>query len=644
MTQPPSSSPTHAPLPDSEAFLRLAERERNLRLLVDGVQDYAIFQLDPQGLIASWNLGAQRIKGYEADEVIGRHFSLFYPEPARQNRWPEEELRWASARGRFEDEGWRVRKDGQRFWANVVITAIRDEGGQLLGFSKVTRDLTERRRQETLMREREENLRSLLEGVHDLAIYLVDAQQQIRSWNGGAQRLLGYHADEVLGQEVSTIVESAAASIATLASGALGPEGRSVWEGWLRRSDGTRFWAQVATTVAKRADGSVRGFVQVVQDAADRRRAASLETEGRRLTEFIALLSHELRNPLAPLGHALELLKAEPLGAQGQQCLALATRQMAHVTRLIEDLLDVSRVTTGKFRLVLQRLDLGRLLDQALEAAGPLLQAHGHQLHRQRPATQVFTHGDDTRLTQVVMNLVSNAAKYTPSGGRIEVGLQAAPGLALLTVADNGVGMSALQLLEAFEPFVQGEPQLARAEGGLGIGLTLVKRIVELHGGTVVATSPGPGLGTTVTVALPLAGAVGLAAPPEPEAPAESASLNVLVVDDNEDAAEAVVMLLRIEGHDVKMAHDQEQALALAAASRPEVVLLDLGLGHASGLDLARQLRRLPGFEQVRLIAVTGHGQPRDFEATRAAGFDAHLVKPVPADVLLQQLYRGRTG
>ncbi|OWQ85685.1 hypothetical protein CDN99_21645 [Roseateles aquatilis] len=615
---------------DSEAF----------RWLVDSVQDYAIFQLNPDGIITSWNLGAQRIKGYTAEEAIGRHFSMFYPEEARLSRWPEEELRWASVRGRFEDEGWRLRKDGERIWANVVITAIRDASGRLVGFSKVTRDLSERRRQEVLLREREENLRSLVEGVHDQAIYLVDPQGRIRTWNAGGERLLGHLAADVLGREVGAVVEPALAAIATMQpGGAAGPEARVVWEGWLRRVDGSTFWAQVATTAVKRPDGTVKGFVQVVQDISDRRRAASLETEGRRLTEFIAMLSHELRNPLAALTNVLSLLRAEALTERGLWSVGVASRQVSHVTRLIEDLLDVSRVSTGKIRLDLAPLDLAKVVHDAVEGVRAMVDSHAHDLILRLPAEGLATQGDATRLTQVVVNLVSNSAKYTPRGGRIEVALHAAHGLALLSVSDSGIGMAEDFIQVAFEPFVQGERQLDRSEGGLGIGLTLVKRIVELHGGTVAAISPGVGKGATVTVALPLATRAG--APPATAGAdgAHAEMLRILVVDDNADAAESLVMILRIEGHDVKVAHGAAEALAIAAASRPQVVLLDLGLPGASGLEVARQLRAIPGLGQVRLIAVTGYGQPSDREATRQAGFDVHMVKPVDIDTLLRHLY-----
>ena len=376
---------------------------------------------------------------------------------------------------------------------------------------------------------------------------------------------------------------------------------------------------------------------------ADRRRAESLEAESRRLTEFIAMLSHELRNPLAPLSNALSVLKVDPLTDRGRWAADMATRQVQHVTRLIEDLLDVSRVTSGTIRLVSGAIDLNEIVRRAVESMQSTLDAHDHALSLHLPDAPMVGSGDATRLTQVVVNLLTNASKFTPNGGRIEVSLQASHGLGLLTVSDNGMGMGAELLMQAFEPFVQGARQMARSEGGLGIGLTLVRSIAELHGGSVAATSAGPGLGTTVTVALPLE----RTAPIEEEAPATSPGalepLRVLVVDDNQEAAETLVMLLRLEGHEVKVAHSGTEALAIARASLPQVMLLDLGLPDITGLELAPRLRAIGGLSDAVLIAVTGYGQRQDREASTAAGFDHHMVKPVDAALLVPKMHARRT-
>jgi PAS domain S-box-containing protein len=615
---------------------RLRESERNLRLLVEGVQDYAIFRLDPNGVIVSWNLGAQRIKGYTAEEAIGRHFSMFYTPDAVASGWPQDELVRASADGRFEDEGWRVCKDGTRIWANVVITAIRDEQGDLLGFSKVTRDLTERRRHEELLREREENLRLLVEGVKGHAMFLLDAAGRIRTWNAGAQRMLGYPADEVLERPVGMLypAEEAAAGRAEseLASATAG--GFSQVEGWRQKADGTKFWADIATTVLLDAAGQTRGFVQIVRDLTERRRVETLETEGRRIGEFIAMLSHELRNPLVPIRNAMGILQKFARTPEVSWCVELVGRQVAHMTRLVDDLLDVSRVTSGKIRLEAMPLELNTMVEMAIESARPTVQRHGHALTVRLAPHPIPVLGDTTRLTQVVVNLLTNAAKYTPRDGHIKVAVASTGKVATLQVSDNGIGMSESLLQHVFEPFVQGERTLDRAEGGLGIGLTLVKSIAELHGGAVTAGSAGAGKGTTVTVTLPISNA-GEEAPAALRAVTVPTSRQVLLVDDNKDSAESLAMLLRLGGHEVQMAHDGHQALALAAATRPSIVLLDIGLPGMNGYEVARRLKQLPGMSAVRLVAITGYGQEKDRIASADAGFELHLTKPVDPDELI---------
>jgi PAS domain S-box-containing protein len=488
------------------------------RHLVDSVQDYAIFALDPQGFITSWNRGAQRIKGYSAAEAIGRHFSMFYlPQPIAAH-WPQEELRRARVLGRFEDEGWRVRKDGTHFWANVVITAIVDEQGTLLGFSKVTRDLTERRRHDEALKERERTLRLLVDGVKDHAMFLLDRHGRVRTWNIGAQRVLGYGPEQMLGRDVAVLyTEHDRATGRPMVDLATADAGSLRAEGWRQRADGTTFWAEVSTTALAGDSAHADGFVQIVRDLTERRRIEALEHEGRRINEFIALLSHELRNPLAPIQNAVAVLARKAESPDVRWCTEVIARQTAHMKRLVDDLLDVSRITSGKIRIERQRLDLSAVVAHAVDAMRGSAAERGHTIELHLPEQPLMVLGDATRLNQVLVNLLVNALKFTPHNGRIEVKAQERGATACVQVIDNGIGMSESLLRRAFEPFVQGEGALDRREGGLGIGLTLVKSIVELHGGTVAAASRGSGRGTTVTLSLPFAigrpGAASLAAP-----------------------------------------------------------------------------------------------------------------------------------
>ncbi|RYG07930.1 MAG: PAS domain S-box protein, partial [Burkholderiales bacterium] len=293
---------------------RAAAQTDRFRLLVDAVQDYGIFMLDIDGTVMSWNSGAARLKGYLADDVIGRHFSIFYPPEAQASRWPDEELRLATLHGKYEEEGWRVRKDGTRFWANVVITALRDGDGTVTGFGKVTRDLTERREHLEALRQSEERFRLLIEGVRDYAIYMLDPQGVIRSWNSGAQLIKGYAAEEVIGRHYGMFFrqEDIAAGLPARELRDALSDGRTEEEGWRVRKDGSTFWANIVMSPIHKADGTLLGFAKVTRDMTERSRLRDLEHSSSRMNEFLAMLAHELRNPLAPIRNAVSILQLEP--------------------------------------------------------------------------------------------------------------------------------------------------------------------------------------------------------------------------------------------------------------------------------------------------------------------------------------------
>ena len=615
---------------DSDAF----------RVMVEGVRDYAIFMLNPDGVIATWNVGAERIKGYAADEIIGQHFSRFYTEEALVSGWPAEELRRARQHGRFEDEGWRIRKDGTRFWANVIITALRNSGGGLIGYSKITRDLTERRLQEERLRQSEENIRLLVEGVKDHAIFMVDPDGLVLNWNAGAERVLGFRSADVIGRNVSIlyigedIVAGKPLSDLTLARDA-GYVERTCWR---LHSDGTRVWSEVTINALREHDGSLRGFATIIRDLSQRRRVQELETEGKRVNEFIAMLAHELRNPLAPISNAVKILEMTDNTPQVAWSTQVIGRQVGHLARLVEDLLDASRITSGKIQMRKEPLELNAVVNAAVESVRSIAEGYGHTLEVQTTTQPLPVHGDETRLTQVVVNLITNAAKYTPKNGHIRVELYPRGSVAALRVIDNGIGMSKTLLNSAFDLFVQGDRTLDRTEGGLGVGLTLVKRIVTMHGGTVGVTSAGPGKGSEFTVTLPLGKTEAKAVSPiDPNARSHRLQ-RILVVDDNEDAAISLATLLEMSGHDVNIAHDGPSALVVAAANPPDAVLLDLGLPDMDGYQVARRMGAMPELANTRLIAVTGYGHDDDKRAARAAGFTVHLVKPVEFDDVLRAI------
>ncbi|HTU59597.1 MAG TPA: ATP-binding protein, partial [Polyangiales bacterium] len=353
--------------------------------------------------------------------------------------------------------------------------------------------------------------------------------------------------------------------------------------------------------------------------------------------EFMAMLGHELRNPLAPMHTALHLMKQQADASFAPE-RAVIERQVDHLTRLVDDLLDVSRIAQGKVELKLEPVELSAVVRRAVEMVSPLLERQAHTLTMDVPSVGLCVRGDVSRLVQVIGNLLSNAAKYTPAGGRIGIAAVARDGWLQLHVQDNGIGMAPEVLAQAFETFVQGKQSIERAQGGLGLGLAIVRSIVERHGGTVSAHSAGLGQGSEFVVRLP-------AIPPEEaalETPARTTplelpgvgQLRILVVDDNEDAAEMLARVLTSHGHHVVTAHDGFEALQLAGTHNFDVALLDIGLPVIDGYELARRLRSLPSFADTRLIAVTGYGQESDRARSAAAGFDEHLVKPVTMDQL----------
>jgi PAS domain S-box-containing protein len=612
------------------------------RLLVEQAKDYALFLLDREGRVMSWNAGAQRLKGYAAEDIIGQHFSVFYPHEALERGWPQHELKVATAEGRFEDEGWRVRKDGSRFWANVVITALRDEDGKLLGFSKITRDLTERKLHEEALLQSEERFRLLIEGVVDYAIFMLDTDGAVTSWNAGAERIIGYRRDEILGKHLSRffLPEDVEAGKPWEELAAARRDGRVESEGWRVRKNGERFWARAVVSALYDAGGRLRGFAKVTQDLTERRHLHDLEKATQNVNEFIATLAHELRNPLAPIRTAVQVMAKAPAGDPAQETMRQTIeRQSAQLARIVSDMIDISRITRGALAIEHTRVDLVDVARRAAEAAAPLVDAARHSLHLQLPGRPVWVDGDLHRLTQLATNLLNNAARYTPANGAIWLVVDVEGPEARLRVRDNGRGIEPELLERIFDMFVQGRTPLKRVAGGLGIGLALSRRIAELHGGSLVARSEGTGKGSEFTLRVPL-GQAGqrLAGPDAAPALLAGASQRILVVDDNVDAARSLEMLLRSLGHETRVVHDGAEALRVATDYRPGIVLLDIGMPGLDGYEVARRLRTMRGGEALRIIAVTGWGQDADRQRSREAGFDLHLVKPVEPRELVRVL------
>jgi PAS domain S-box-containing protein len=943
--------------------------EERFRLLVEGTTDYAIFMLDPKGHIISWNPGAQRIKGYQAEEIIGQHFSRFYPPEDIQAGKPLQELEIAAAQGKYEEERWRLRKDGSRFWASVLITALRDEDGGLRGFSKITRDMTQRKEAEETARRlaeeeaarqaieasaelilhQREQLRVTLESIGD-GVIAADAEGKVILLNPVAQALTGWSSEAATGlpleqvfdiknertgervenpvarvlregaviglgnstiltardgtvrpvedsaapikdehgktlgvvlvfhdvthkrraemllreseERYRQIVETAQEGICLLDAEAnimftnarmavlldcpldqlpgrplgdfLEPDEQSKFEARrprraqgvseqvemrFRRRDGSPLWGLVSASPIYDAAGKYCGSLGLVSDITERRRAERsaqfladasaalaalvdyhstlqkvaalavpyfadwctvdmLEADGsvrrvavahvdpakvqlakevyerfppnpsaprgtrniirtgqpefvpeitdgnlsapvqnpeylrilrelglhsyigvpirgragtlgvltfvaaesgrnytemdlavaqdlgqrvaialenarlyselkeadRKKDEFLAMLAHELRNPLAPIRNAVHILRMRGVdAATATRAKDVMERQIQHMVRLVDDLLDVSRIMEGKIDLRREPVEIDTVVARAVETAQPAIDAQGHELTITLPPVPLSVYADPVRLAQVVSNLLTNAAKYMESGGRIWLSAERQGDELALRVRDAGLGIAPDLLPRVFDLFVQAEHGVGRSQGGLGLGLTLVKRLVEMHGGSVTAHSEGLGKGSEFVVrlsVLPLKDSSTRTGTGQKEVTPLPTGLRrrILVVDDNVDAAESLALLLRLQGQVVRVAHDGPSALATAQAFQPEMVFLDIGMPGMDGYEVARQLRQQPGLEHTTLVALTGWGQEEDRRRSREAGFDKHLIKPVEPDLLRRAL------
>jgi PAS domain S-box-containing protein len=652
----------------------LRQSEERFRLLVASVRDYAIFMLDPSGHILTWNAGAERFKGYRAEEIIGQHFSRFYPPEALAIGLPAHELQVASATGVFEDEGWRVRKDGSLFWANVVITAIRTAQGELIGFAKVTRDLTQRRGHEEDLRRSEERFRLLVEGVREYALFMLDPNGKVSSWNAGAQRIKGYTADEIIGKHFSVFYPESVRESGwpehELRQAAA--EGSFVDTGWRLRKDGTTFWANVTLTALRDDAGQLLGYAKLTRDLTEAKRVEVVEATNLRheemldaeraarmnaqraarvKDEFLATLSHELRTPLsAILGWTQVLLRgATPKGPEEQRrAIEVIDRNARAQVQLIDDLLDLSRIMTGKLRLDLHQVAFSSVVEAAVDSARPAAEAKGIRLKAILSSGKDIINADSGRLQQVVWNLLTNAIKFTPKGGQVQVVLQRVNSHLELSVSDTGIGISSSYLPHVFDRFSQKDSSSTRAFGGLGLGLAICKQLVELHGGVITATSQGEGSGATFSVQLPLSithldeqGAPRS----HPTADTQSGEMlslprldnvHVFAVEDEPDARDLLRTVLEDQGAKVTSFASADDALAALKMSKPTVLVCDIGLPKTDGYQLIRKLRaEEPRGGRIPALALTAFARAEDRKRCLLAGYQAHLAKPFDVGELI---------
>jgi PAS domain S-box-containing protein len=488
-------------------------------------------------------------------------------------------------------------------------------------------------------------LAAIVESSYD-AIVSKDLDGMITSWNDAAEVIFGYSAQEVVGRHISILMpEDHIEDVTNILARVRRGERVDRYETKRRRKDGTIIDVSITVSPVRNGYGEIIGASKIARDITEEKRVEQQRNESeRRKDESLAILAHELRNPLATVLSAVQILIAK--GPPEPDLIwprEVIDRQVSQMTRLVDDLLDVSRTARGRIALRKQRVELATVVDHAVETSRAVIEQRGHELVVSLPREPITIEADGARLTQVLQNLLNNAAKYTERGGRIALAASREGESVVIRVADNGAGIPAEMLTKIFEMFVQVDRSLERAMAGLGIGLTLVKRLVELHGGEVEAHSAGPGQGSEFVVRLPVApeaegpahgGQTGAGRPPTP-APRH----RILVVDDNHDSADTLAALLRLLGNEVATAYDGLEAVGTAATFRPDVVLLDIGLPKLNGYDAARRIREQHGGRMV-LVALTGWSQEQDRRRSKEAGFDHHMIKPVEFEAL-QKLLRG---
>ncbi len=616
----------------------MQNREERYRLLIDSVQDFAIFMIDPGGCVATWNTGAQRITGYTADEIIGQNFSQLYPEEEKKSGKPRWKLDCARVQNRIEDEGWRVRKGGARFWAFAVVTAIRDAKGRLTGFAKVIRDLTDRKEAEAKLRASEDQFRMLVDGVDEYALYLLDPVGNVATWNVGAERIKGYTASEIIGQNFACFYteEDVAAGKPQRNLEEARNKGQMRHDGLRVRKDGSTFRAEVVMTALRDETGSLRGFSKVTRDITDQIRAREVEaakiaaeTANKAKDDFLAALSHELRTPLTPALAAASYLveNVDKLPAEFSRELDTIRRNIQLEARLIDDLLDLTSVMRGQLKLHFNRIDAHDAIREALNFAQLGIAEKGLKVFVSLSAQHHHIWADPVRIQQVFWNLINNAVKFTGLGGKIDIRTwNDAAGRFEFDVTDTGTGIEPERQVLLFRPFEQGDRAMIPQFGGLGLGLAVSKHLIDLHGGTITVQSRGRNYGATFKVVLDVSAESMSTSEPTPISFKPDKPLRILLVEDHQDTRRTLSRLLTHFGHDISVADCTQSARDIVDSKEFDVVLSDIGLPDGSGYEVITHAKQK---QPVKGVALTGFGMEEDIRRSKEAGFDYHLTKPV---------------
>lgn len=640
-TQPRTQqSAVQAAQPERRA--KAAADNEHFRLIVDSIEDYAIFMLSPEGRVTTWNRGAENLTGYTAKQALGRPLSSLYLPAHWRSTQLREELDLVRRAKRYEDIGLHKRRDGSTYSAQTIIRRVDDGSGALLGFVTVIRDVTERKRAEKALKESEAKFRTIADampqmvwstrpdGYHD---YYNERWYQYTGmprgstdgdgWNGM------FHPDDQ-GRAWALWSHS-------LATG----EPYEI-EYRVRHHSGDYRWTLGRALPIRDDDGRIvrwMGTCTVIH--AQKEAEAALQEASRRKDEFLAMLAHELRNPLAPLRNSMALMRHAGLpSSEKHSALDVAERQVRHMSRLVNDLLDVARISRGKMQLREENCELNDIVRQSADDYRSSFESSGIELGLNCLSDPLWMRGDCTRIAQVIGNLLHNASKFTRSGGRVQLrtGRRILPEgeHAEVVVQDSGVGIDPALSLQLFDPFVQADQDLGRADGGLGLGLAVVKGFMELHKGKVEARSDGAGQGTTFTLHFPLNGEAIPSASRQQATTGDTAEhackRRIVLVEDNKDMLATLEALLHLEGHEVVAARDGPSGFEAVTATQPDLVICDIGLpGSMDGYALARAIRASERISQVLLVALSGYSQGSE---SRDSGFDRHLLKPLDIDEL----------
>jgi PAS domain S-box-containing protein len=625
---------------------RAEKTSRVLASIVESSED-AIIGKDTNGIITTWNGAAERLFGYSAAEAVGQPIGMLAPAD-RTDEMPAilARIRQGERVGHFDTV--RRAKSGRFVPISLTVSPIKDEEGQVIGASKIARDISERRRAEQAIQEERARLHATLHGIGD-GVITTNAEGRVTMINPVAQALTGW-GEEATGQPLEKVFRIVNEHTRKSAEN---PAAKALREGIivglanhsiLIRKDGTERPIDDSAAPIRGAVGQILGCVLVFRDITDRRKAEeALKEADHRKDEFLATLAHELRNPLAPIRNAVQmLLMKDAPDPDLKWSREVIDRQSRHMARLLDDLLDVSRITHNKLELRKERFALGSVIQSAVETSRPLIDSVGQQLTVTLPPEPVYLDADPVRLSQVLSNLLNNAAKFSKPAARIRLACEREGMDLLVSVKDDGIGIAADTLPRLFDIFSQGQPISDGSQNGvLGIGLSLVKGLVQLHAGRIEARSEGPGKGSEFIVRLPVV----VESPGQESAPANDdggrpivVERRLLIVDDLKDAADSLAMLLTMMGHKVHTTYDGEEAIVAAEKFKPEVVLLDIGMPKLNGYDVCRRIRQQEWSNGMFVVALTGWGQEHDRRRAKEAGFDYHMVKPVHTAELMNFL------